>query len=157
MCSCDKNRAKHIDVCKTSNYYCHSNSILVMSSVSNFKLLTFQGRNLCTVSPSKLDAVYADHCWEFTCYHILKYVICCFASVVKHCLVSFHYSGVRSQFETQGICLVDIDLALSKIPAPMLSFFVCYSLWGLKLLVCVSGTSSSVAVASFAGLYTVCF
>ena len=82
----------------------------------------------------------------------------CSAIMVKHCFVSFDYSmlGVRPQFEIQGICQVDLDLALSKVPASMLSFFVCSCLWGLKLLFCIPGTSSSMVVTSFVGLYMVC-
>lgn len=64
--------------------------------------------------------------------------------------------GVRPQFEIQGVCQVDLDLALSKIPASVLSFFVCSSFWGLKVLFCIPDTSSSMAVTSFAGPYIVC-
>lgn len=61
-----------------NSFCCHINSILVISSVLNLKLHTCQGRNLCTVSPAKLDVVHADHCWEFGYDHILKYIISVF-------------------------------------------------------------------------------
>lgn len=55
-----------------SDFCCHIISILVISSVLNLKPHTSQGGNLRTVSP------HTDHCWQFRCDHILKYIICMF-------------------------------------------------------------------------------
>lgn len=63
---------------------------------------------------------------------------------------------VRPQFEIQGVCQVDLDLEAGILDKAMSSFFVCSSLWGLKLLFCIPDTSSSMAVTSFAGPYIVC-